>query len=57
MILPNELVQATELTKTKSTRAKEKEILPKKRPRKPRGKSKGNPKGNSKGNSGKAQKD
>ena len=36
MILPHELVLATEFTKTKSTRVKEKGIHPKKRPRKPK---------------------
>ena len=36
MILPQESVLEKELTKTKSTRAKEKGIHPKKRPRKPK---------------------
>ena len=56
MILPQESVLDTELTKTKSTRAKGKEIPSKKRHRKLKSQSKENPKGNPEGKRGKSTK-
>ena len=56
MILPQESVLEKELTETKSTWARGKEILPKKKTSQIKRKSKENPKGNTKGKSGKSTK-